>query len=133
MSVRKGTMMNNYNKRCIGEKIYSWAKFFVVALPEGNDDYIKVSPLAVSAYDARIYYDDNTSKTYYYMDFIKEYTSPEWAKKYVPGYRPGMKISLADAFCSVMVHGMFDDRKANEKLHDKLIQMTKYEYYNSKW
>ena len=125
--------MNKYNKKCIGEKIHSWAKFFVVALPEGSDDHIKVSPFAVSAYDATFYYEDNTAETFHYMDFIKEYTSPEWAAKCVPGYRPGMKISLAEAFCSVLVPGMFDEGKANEKLHDKLIRMTKQEYYNSKW
>lgn len=124
---------SNMNKRCIGEKIFSFAKFFIVALPNSNDEYIKVSSIPVSAYDAIFYYDDNTVEEFHYMDFIKKYTSPEWAAKLIPGYRPEMKLTLAEAFCSVLVHGMFDDQKANEKLRGKLEQMTQYEFYNKKW
>lgn len=120
-------------KRCVREKVYTFVKFFVVALPDNNDEYIRVSPFAVPAYEAEFYYDDKTVEVFHYMDFIKRYTSPEWAAAHIAGYRPGMKISLAHAFCSVMVHGMFDDKKANNTLHDRLSCLTRWEYYNRKW
>ena len=120
-------------KRCVKEKVYIFVKYFVVALPDNNDEYIKVSPSAVPAYEAEFYYDDNTVEVFHYMDFIKQYKSPEWAAAHIMEYRPGMKISLAHAFCSVMVNGIFDDEKANDKLYNKLSRLTRWEYYNRKW
>lgn len=123
----------NSEKRCIGEKVFSFVKFFPVAIPENDDEYIKVSSFPVSAYDATFYYDDNTSETFYYMDFINKFLSPEWAKKFIPGYREGMKITLASAFCDFFVKGSFDEKKANERLREKLSFLTSWEYYNKKW
>ena len=120
-------------KKCIKEKIVIFEKFFVIALPDNNDEYIKVSPYAVSTYEGEFYYDDHTVEVCHYMDYVKQYTSPEWAEIHIPGYRPGMKITLANAFSSVMVPGMFDERKANDKLYDRLSRLTQWEFYNQKW
>lgn len=123
----------NSEKRCIGEKIFSFVKFFVVAIPDNSNECIRVSNFPVSAYDAIFYYDDNTSEEFRYMDFIDKFLSPEWAKKFIPGYKEGMKITLANAFCDIFVKGSFDESTANEKLYEKLSSLTSWEYYNKKW
>ena len=120
-------------KRCIGEKVLSFCKFFPVAIPDNDNEFIRVSFCPVAAYDATFYYDVNTAEEFRYMDFIKKFLSPEWAAAHIPGYRPEMKIALANAYCDFYVKGMFDERKANERLYDKLSSMTRWEYYNSKW
>lgn len=118
---------------CIGEKIFTWCMFFVIALPDNDIELIHIFPVPVSAYDAIFYYNDNTVEEFRYMDFVNKYLSSEWAVKHIPGYKPGMKIMLADAFCDIIVGKIFDAKKANERLYNKLSSMTRREYYNSKW
>lgn len=119
-------------KWCIGEKIQNFYKVFIVALPDNqHDEFIRVSMRPLACIAGTLYYSDNTAETLDDWQTLRAALTPEWAKIHIPGYREGMKLTVVNAFCNY--YYPFDEEKANNKLHDKLEQLTQWEFYNSKW
>lgn len=117
-------------KWCIGEDIKNAYNIFVVALPEDLSQMIRVSYTTVMCIDGTFYYDDNTAETRVAWEDEKKALTPEWAKKYVMGYRDGMKLMPVYAFNEYYRLGKRGDAgKANERLRNKLEQMTGYDFY----
>ena len=118
-------------KRCIGEKINNIYNVFVVALPQNPDEYIKVSVIPLLCINGTFYYSDNTAEIKNDYTTIHEALTPEWAKRFIPGYKSEMKLTIVYAFCDY--YCKCNAEKANEKLHDKLESMTRRQFYQSKW
>lgn len=117
-------------KWCIGEKIHNAYKIFVVAIPEDLNEYIRVSFIPAFCIEGTFYYNDNTAETRSCWEDEKKALTPEWAKKFISGYREGMKLMPVYAFYDHFHLGKRDwDEKANEKLRNKLVQMTGYDFY----
>lgn len=115
----------------IGEKIHNIYKVFIVALPNSDDEYIRVSWLPVLCIDGTFYYNDNTAETLDAYRTMMDALTPEWAEKHIGGYQKGMKLTPVYGFCDY--YHKFDAEKANEKLRRKLSQMTRWEFYNKNW
>lgn len=118
-------------KQCIGEKINNLYKVYVVALPQEQEAYIKVSVIPVLCINGTFYYNDNTAEVMDDYKTIQEVLTPEWARRFIPGYKEEMKLSIVYAFSDY--YFKCDAEKANEKLHDKLETMTCRQFYQSKW
>lgn len=115
----------------IGEDIKNIYKVYIVALPENKDDYIKVSVVPVLCIDGTFYYRNNRAEHLNSYETMMKTLTPEWAKKYIAGYREGMKLVPVNAFCDY--YYPFDADKANERLRDKLTQLTRWDFYNKKY
>lgn len=118
-------------KRCIGEKINNIYKVFVVALPQDPEEYIKVSVNPLLCINGTFYYNDNTAEVKDDYKTIQEALTPEWAKRFIRGYKEDMKLTIVNAFSDY--YCKCNAEKANEKLHDKLETMTCKQFYQSKW
>lgn len=115
----------------IGEKIQNIYKVFIVALPDNDDEYIRVSLLPVLCIDGTFYYNDNTAETLDAYRTMMAALTPEWAEKHISGYQRGMQLTPVYGFCDY--YYKFNAEKANERLRDKLVQMTRREFYTKKW
>lgn len=120
-------------KRCIGEKINNLYRAFIVALPNNNDEYIKVSPIPVLCINGTFYYDDNTAEVLDDYKTLMNALTPEWAEKYIAGYKQGMKLLPVYAFSDYYGGDKVSINKANEKLKEKLQLLTRWDFYNKKW
>lgn len=120
-------------RRCIGEKIRNLYKVFIVAVPDNDDELLRVSYLPVLCINGTFYYDDNTAEEMDDWKTMKNALTPEWAEKNIIGYRRGMKLIPENGFSSYYGGTDKDAEKANEKLRNKLSGMTRYEYYNNKF
>lgn len=120
-------------KQCIGEKINNLYKMYIVALPDNNDEYIKVSLLPILCINGTFYYSDNTAEVLDDYKTLLSALTPEWAEKYIPGYKRGMKLTAVNAFSSYYGGDKKREEKANEKLRDKLQTLTRHKFYNGKW
>lgn len=118
-------------KYCIGEKLRGMYKVFIVAIPEGKDELIKVSWSPVLCMDATMWYNDNTVETFDAYETLKKALTPEWARTHIIGYEDGMKLLPVNAFCYEHL-GFKGEDKANTRLQDKLSQMTRKQFYQSK-
>lgn len=119
-------------KYCIGEKIHKIYKEFIVALPENPDELIKVSMVPVLCIQGTFYYNDNTMEDRDDYETLKKALTSEWARTHIIGYEDGMKLLPVNAFCYEHL-GFKGEDKANTRLQDKLSQMTRKQFYQSKW
>lgn len=118
------------------EKIRTITKYFVVALPENLDEPILVSIVPQSIIEGGFQYYDGTMEQLYYEDELKKLLSEDLAKRLIRGYKSGMKLTLANAFCNYGIKSQFSHeavKKANKRLHDKLECMTLREFYEKRW
>lgn len=123
------------NKMVKSEKIKSITTYFIVAIPDNLDEFILVSLIPESIIEGCFQYNDGTAEYVDYMDEVKRLLSEEHAKKFIMGYKSGMKLTLVNAFCNYGIENIFSDeevKRANRKLREKLEGMTLKEFYG-KW